>query len=98
MTVPNVDSSPGGDGSSAVLIMLARVEGKLDVLAAQHGAQLTEHARRLDDQARQVSEVDDRVRALEIRPTVTPAKLMAAAGAATAVIAAVSPFLDKLYS
>lgn len=98
MTAPYGESPPGGDGATTVLIMLARVEGKLDVVAAQHGAQLTEHARRLDDQARQVGEVDDRVRALEIRPTVTPAKMLAAVGTATAVVAAVSPFLDKLYS
>lgn len=78
--------------------MLARVEGKLDVIAAQHSAKLEEHGRRIDDNARQIGEVDDRVRALEIRPTVTPGKLLAAIGAATAVLAAASPFLDKLYS
>ncbi|MEU5721566.1 hypothetical protein ABZ783_07065 [Micromonospora sp. NPDC047738] len=97
-TSPFAEPPPGGNDGTTVLIMLARVEGKLDVIAAQHSAKLDEHARRLDDHGRRVDEVDDRVRQLEIRPTVTPAKMLTAVVGATAVIAAVSPFLDRLYS
>lgn len=98
MTSPYGEPPPGGNDGTTVLIMLARVEGKLDVIAAQHSAKLDEHARRLDDQGRRVEEVDDRVRGLEIRPTVTPAKLLAAVAATAAVVGVLSPFLDKLYS
>lgn len=104
MTTP-LPQQPAGDGITAVLVALARVEGKLDAVTAQHGAKLEEHARRLDDQSRRsdeidarVDKVDDRVRAVEIRPTVTPGKMLAAVAATAAVVGALSPFLDKLYS
>ncbi|MGC5319321.1 hypothetical protein ACPXB5_11345 [Micromonospora arida] len=97
-----------GDGSAAVLIMLARVEGKLDVLAAQHSTKLDEHARRLDDvegrlRTREAAPdvpaaVDDRLRAVEQRPTVSPGAALAGAAAVAAILAAATPFLDRLYS
>lgn len=93
-----ITNPAGGDGLTTVLIALARMEGKLDAIAAQHSAKLDEHTRQITDNGRRVDDVDDRVRALEIRPTVTPGKMLAAVGTATAVLAAASPFLDKLYS
>lgn len=87
-----------GDGSMAVLIMLARVEGKLDVLAAQHSTKLDEHARRLDAIETQRDADDARLRAVEHRPTVSPAAALGGAAAVAAIVAAVTPFLDRLYS
>ena len=98
MTSPIAEPPASADGATTVLIMLARVEGKLDVVAAQHGAQLTEHTRRLDDQGRRADDLDDRLRALEIRPTLTPAKMLAAVAGTAAVVGALTPFLDRLYS
>jgi len=95
---PYGEPPPGGDSATTVLIMLARVEGKLDVVAAQHGAQLTEHTRRIDDQERRSDGLDDRVRALEIRPTVSPRQMLGAAVGVAAIVGVVSPFLDRLYS
>ncbi|MDG4792709.1 hypothetical protein [Micromonospora sp. WMMD1082] len=77
-------------GTASMLIILARLEGKVDVVTAQHGAKLDEHARRLGDvetrlraeEARPSTapEVDARLRAVESRPVVTPRAVWAAVG------------------
>ncbi|SCL32975.1 hypothetical protein GA0070616_4603 [Micromonospora nigra] len=90
----HVTATPEGgsphDGTASMLIILARLEGKVDVVTAQHGAQLDEHARRLNDvelrlraeEARPATapEVDTRLRAVESRPVVTPRAVWAAVG------------------
>ena len=48
--MPIAEPPPTGDGPTTVLIMLARVEGKLDVIAAkldEHGTDLRDHEERI---------------------------------------------------
>ncbi|TDC33468.1 hypothetical protein, partial [Micromonospora sp. KC213] len=89
-TITTTAEGPPPDGTASMLIILARLEGKLDVVAAQHGAKLDEHSRRLADvefrlraeEARPATapEVDARLRAVESRPVVTPRAVWAAVG------------------
>lgn len=81
---------PDDGGSASVLIALARLEGKVDAALATQGAQLAEHGRRLDDH-------EPRIRAVENRPTVTPTAMWTALGTLAAIVAALTPFLSRLY-
>ncbi|MEV1157742.1 hypothetical protein AB0J27_20320 [Micromonospora chokoriensis] len=78
--------------------MLARLEGKVDAALAQTGAKVDEHARRLDAIESQRDADDARLRAVEHRPTVSPGAALGGAAALAAIVAAVTPFLDRLYS
>ncbi|OZV74760.1 hypothetical protein CA850_29730 [Micromonospora echinospora] len=102
-------ASPDGmpsDGTASMLIILARLEGKVDVVTAQHGAQLGEHARRLDDVELRLRaqesrpptppETDARLRAVESRPVVTPRAMWAGVGTLGALIIGAVGVLDKL--
>ncbi|MEV0267729.1 hypothetical protein AB0H43_03055 [Hamadaea sp. NPDC050747] len=75
----------------ATAVILARLEGKLDAAILQHAVMLSEHGRRLDD-------IEPRLRAQEQRSVVTPAAMWIALGVLAAIVAAVVPFLDRLYS
>lgn len=81
---------PDDGGSASVLIALARLEGKVDAALATQGAQLTEHGRRLDDH-------EPRLRLLEATPTVTPRAMWTALATLAAIVAALTPFLSRLY-
>lgn len=112
--VPPVSETPAhGEPSPAdVRIWFARLEAKLDVALAQHGAKIEEHGRQIGELQAHVSRLDDRpvatveglldheqrIRELAARPYVAPRHLWAALGASAAAIAAVSPFLDRLYT
>lgn len=104
-----------GATDTAHLLILARLEGKVDVALAQQSAILAEHSRRLDDHEPRLRAVesrpevpeavdvrlralDARLRETESRPTVSPAKAMTGAGVIAGIVAAASPFLDRLYS
>ncbi|MFD6638336.1 hypothetical protein ACFWDN_21245 [Micromonospora chalcea] len=89
-----------------MLIILARLEGKVDVVTAQHKAQLDEHARRLNDvelrlraeEARPATapEVDTRLRAVESRPVVTPRAMWTGVSAIGALVVGASGLLVNI--
>ncbi|WP_229398158.1 hypothetical protein [Micromonospora okii] len=96
------------DGTASMLIILARLEGKVDVVTAQHGAQLAEHARRIDDSEARLRAVearppvapavDDRLRAVEARPVVTPRAVWAGVGTIGALIVGAAGVVINLAS
>lgn len=72
---------------SEIAVALARIEGKLDLLHAQGVAQATTSA-----------DHENRIRALETRPVVTPRALMGALTAASLLVGTVAPFLVVTWS
>ncbi|GAA2843942.1 hypothetical protein Acy02nite_68540 [Actinoplanes cyaneus] len=82
---------PPDEGGAAVLIALARLEGKVDAALATQGAQLAEHGRRLDDH-------EPRLRAVENRPTVSPRAMWTALGTLAAIVAALTPLVSRLFA
>lgn len=92
---------------SPVLIMFTRLEAKLDVALAQHGAKLDQHGSDIADhetrirgvEARPIAPTDHetRLRTVESRPVITWRALMTAIGVCAAAIAALTPFVAKLY-
>ncbi|MEU8655266.1 hypothetical protein [Actinoplanes philippinensis] len=81
---------PPDDGGAAVLIALARLEGKVDAALARQAAQVDEHDRRLAD-------VEVRLRAIEATPTVSPRAMWTALGTLSAIVAALTPIISRLY-
>lgn len=79
------------DQTSSIEVMFARLEAKLDVHLAQHGAQLDEHTRVVADH-------ETRLRAVEVKPSVSPRALWMTAVGAGGLLAALSPFLQRIYS
>lgn len=82
---------PEEGGAASVLIALARLEGKVDAAIALQAAKLDEHGRRLDD-------FEGRLRTQESTPTVTPRAMWTALGTLAAIVAALTPFLSRLYA
>lgn len=91
------------DQTTAALVAIARVEGKIDAYAARTGV-LENRVDEMDARLRTAASeadldaVDDRLRAIETRSVVTPTQLWSAAGVIAAAVTAVSPFLTRLYS
>jgi hypothetical protein len=82
-------------------VTLARVEGKLDAYSARTTA-VEERVAELDARLRasasvgDVADLDVRVRAVETRPVVTPAGLLAAIVAAVTVVGGLVAFVQAL--
>lgn len=103
---------PGLPPEVAVQVWTARIEAKLDVALAQHGAKLDEHARRLDETDKRVRSVEERqcvdpadvtdhearLRVIEQRPAVTPASVWKAVGTVGGLVAVALTVADKLYN
>ena len=87
-TVPGPRSGPDTD---SVPVMLARLEGKVDVALAQQGAKLDGHAAEIADH-------ESRLRAVEAKPTVSPRTLWTVIGSVIAAFATISPLLERLYA
>jgi len=97
---------------SATHVMLARLEAKVDVALAQHGAQVESHAQQLARLEAKVGKIEDRpvaapegiidheyrLRELEARPYISPRQLGAWIVGTSATVAAVAPFLERLYT
>lgn len=79
-----------------MLIILARLEGKLDVVAAQHDARLSELTRRVDAAERQRQADDARLRTIEARPTVTPRAMWTGVGTVGALVVGAVTIAEKL--
>lgn len=73
-----------------LLIAFTRLEGKVDVALAQHGADLALHGRELKDH-------EDRLRRLELTPTVTPRTLWTVIASAAGLVLAAGPLLGRLF-
>lgn len=93
---------------AALLIAFTRMEAKVDVALAQHGADLKAHADDLTDhetrlrnlEARPTCDagLEDRLRAVEQKPTVSPRALGAVVTSVVGILLASLPFIDRLYS
>lgn len=73
-----------------VQVGFARLEAKLDVALAQHGAKLDEHGRRIAD-------TEERLRAVEARPVVSPRSVWAAVATLGGLAGVAFTFADHLY-
>ena len=85
-------------------VVLARLEGKLDVIAVQLSALIRtqdDHEARLRAlEARPAADSSDheaRLRTIEARPTVSPRQLAAALVTALGALATASPLLARIY-
>lgn len=96
----------------AVQVFAARIEAKLDVALAQHGAKLDEHGRRLADveirvraiesrprvEPAEVDDLDGRLRAVESRPVVTPRAVWGAVATLGGIVGVALTIADRLYN
>lgn len=108
MLTPPADQLPP---EAAVQIWFARVEAKLDVALAQHGAKLDEHSRRIADveqiQRRaeerptanpvDVADHEARLRVVEQRPAVSPRAMWAGAATIAGIVGAAVEALNALH-
>lgn len=74
-----------------LLIAFTRLEGKVDVALAQHGADLAVHGRELSDH-------ETRLRALENTPTVSPRALWTTVASAAGLAIAAAPLVQQILS
>lgn len=74
---------------AALLVALTRMEAKVDVALAQHGADIQSHAKDIGDH-------EDRIRRLESKPTVSPKALWTAIGSGAGLILAGLQILERL--
>lgn len=77
------------DETTNLLIALTRLEGKIDLILAQHSSDIGAHRERLDDHER-------RIRTIEGTPTVTPAKLWTAVCTSAGLIVSILTILANL--
>ncbi len=74
---------------AAVLVALTRMEAKVDIALAQHGAEIKTQGQTVDDH-------ETRLRVLEAKSTVSPRTLWTTVVTAAGVIMASAPFLDRV--
>ncbi|MCZ9884633.1 hypothetical protein [Arthrobacter sp. B2a2-09] len=88
--IHNTTEAPSSaSAETSLLLAFTRLEGKVDVALTQHGADIKATAKEVDDH-------EDRIRALEARPTVSPRGLWATVSGAALLALAVIPFLDRI--
>lgn len=87
----------------SLAVTLARVEGKLDAYAARTTA-VEQRQDEFDARLRLAASdsdlqgIDERLRAQETKPSVTPAGLAGAIGLTLTAVGALTPFIARLYS
>jgi hypothetical protein len=74
-----------------LLIAFTRLEGKVDVALAQHGADIAVHGREIKDH-------ETRLRALENTPTVSPRTLWTVVASAAGLVLAAMPVLERIFA
>jgi len=74
---------------STIIIALTRMEAKMDVALAQHGA-------RLDSAESNLADHETRIRVIEAKPTVSPGKLWTAVTGGAALVLASIPLMDRV--
>lgn len=113
MTAPDSWEQGGADRrqTPAIEVMFARLEAKLDVALAQHGAKIEQHGqeiselrtlyRKMEDrpiaQPEGLLDHEERIREIEKRPTVSPRQLWTTFATAAGLVIAFVPLLDRLY-
>lgn len=80
-----------GPDTDSVPVMIARLEGKVDVALAQHGATISIHDADIADH-------ETRLRVVEAKSTVSARQLWGAVCSAAGLIALAAPFLERLYA
>ncbi|URQ05010.1 membrane protein [Arthrobacter phage Iter] len=74
-----------------LLIAFTRLEGKVDVALAQHGADIAVHGKEIQDH-------EARIRALESTPTVSPRTLWTTVASAAGLAIAAFPLIQQIVS
>lgn len=87
----NGETPPSTPAETSLLIAFTRLEGKVDVALAQHGADLKAHHETLADH-------EARLRALESTPTVSPRVLWTALVSASGIIFSALTLIDRFYT
>lgn len=105
MTTPPMTPPLAGDSDSDIRVIMTRLEAKVDVVLAQHGAKLENHDNEIRElKARPVvtreeyQDHETRIRDLTLRPYVSPKVLAGVVFGIFGAIGAVAPFLDRLYT
>jgi hypothetical protein len=76
---PRPDVVAGSSPDDSTLVVLTRLEAKVDVALAHHGASIDAHRREIDDH-------EGRLRRLEERRTISPRELWGAVGSGAAFV------------
>ncbi|WIC90172.1 membrane protein [Arthrobacter phage VroomVroom] len=87
---PMTAAPSGTDNGAALLVGLTRLEAKVDVALAQHGADIQNHKTSITDH-------EARLRVLEAKPTVSPRVLWTVVSSGVALILAAGPVLARLF-
>lgn len=103
MTVPTQRDAAGPD--TAVQVILARLEGKVDAALARQTAQLEGHDREIADHETRIRTVEakvpenaqERLQAVESRSAVSWKQLWSVVGGIAAVMTALQPYLNSLH-
>lgn len=82
-------SDPNSKTDTELLIAFTRLEGKVDVALAQHGADIAVHGREIRDH-------ETRLRALENTPTVSPRTLWTTVASAAGLAIAATPVIQQI--
>lgn len=88
MTPNDLGASTAAETS--LLIAFTRLEGKVDVALAQHGADIKAHSEDLADH-------EARLRVLEATPTVSPKTLWTAVVSASGIVFSALTLIDRFY-
>jgi hypothetical protein len=80
---------PGAGTDPSVVLAVARVEAKIDVVLAQHETKIQAHGDELADH-------ESRLRVLESRATVSPRALWTTVSGAAVLLVTLSPVLTRL--
>lgn len=80
----------GNDNGAALLVGLTRLEAKVDVALAQHGADIQNHKTQINDH-------EARIRVIEARSTVSPRVLWTVVSSGVALILAAGPVIARLF-
>jgi len=95
-----------------IQVMFARLEAKLDVALAQHGAKIEQHGQEISELRTLLRKMEDRpvaqpeglldheqrLRVMEGRPFVSPRQLWATFASAAGIAIATMPLIDRIYS
>jgi len=83
-------TAPGTDNGAALLVGMTRLEAKIDVALAQHGADLQNHKTKLDDH-------EARLRVQEAKPSVSPRVLWTTVTSGVMLVLAAGPIIARLF-
>jgi len=91
MSQPPNEIPAGTAPDAALLMVVMRLETKVDVALAQHGSDLK-------SQGEDIADHEERIRRLELKPTVSPGALWSTVAGAVGLMLAGMPVLEKILS